>query len=316
MLPPEPSFGAPAGADASTEIHPERDWVPVWQGPRSRCRDLALVLEAAALPYAFSERAGDFALLTPASQAALVRAEIGHFLGEPERAAAHAHPAPAFRGVAAGAIGYGLVLIAVAYCAGIHLFGVDWLDAGSVDAASGSRGEWWRAVTALTLHLTPEHLFGNLLFGIGAGVLLARLVGPGVAWLSILASGACANLLERVIAPHGYSAVGASTAVFAALGILAGYAWRRRLGLRERWIYRAAPIAAGVSLLALLGAGNIHVDVLGHLLGFLCGLALGSVFALARLPRSGARGPQALAALAALALVGAAWTFALRAALG
>ncbi len=315
MLPPEPPFGASASAVASTEIHPELDWVAVWQGPRTRCRDLALVLEAAALPYAFTERGAEFALLTPASQAALVRSEIGHYLREPGRAATPARP-PSFRGVAAGAIGYGLVLLAVAYCAGIRLFGVDWLDLGSVTADPGSRGEWWRAITALTLHLTPEHLFGNLLFGIGAGVLLARLIGPGVAWLSILASGASANLLELLIAPAGYSAVGASTAVFAALGILAGYAWRRQLGLRERWIYRVTPVAAGVALLALLGAGNIHVDVLGHLLGFLCGLALGSVYAFARLPRSGAAGPQAVAAAAAIALVGVAWALALRGALG
>ena len=302
-MPPEPSFD------------PERDWVPIWQGARARCRDFALVLEAAALPYAFVERDDGYALLTPPSQAALVSAEIGRYMAEPERSAGE-RPHPSFGGVAAGAIGYGLVLIAIAYSAGIHLFGVDWLDAGAVDASPGLRGQWWRAVTALTLHLTPEHLFGNLLFGIGAGVLLGRLIGPGVAWLSILASGACANLLELIVSPQGYSAVGASTAVFAALGMLAGYAWRRQLGRRERWIYRVTPIVAGVALLALLGAGNIHVDVLGHLLGFLCGLALGSLYALAGLPRGSARGPQAAAAAVTVLLVAGAWVLALRGALG
>jgi len=96
-------------------------------------------------------------------------------------------------------------------------------------------------------------------------------IGAGGAWASILGAGAIANYMEILISPPAHRAVGASTAVFAALGLLAGLAWRQRLTLRERRWYRWAPIISGVCLLTLLGAGSGHVDVLGHALGFLCG---------------------------------------------
>jgi membrane associated rhomboid family serine protease len=66
-----------------------------------------------------------------------------------------------------------------------------------------------------------------------------------------------------------------------------------------------------VSLLAALGAGSEHVDVLGHLLGFLVGVVLGWVYALAGIPRTRHAAPQNLAAgIGALLIVGG-WVMAL-----
>ncbi len=270
------------------------------------------MLEAAALPCELVETAGEVELWTPVSQAALVRREIQRYLAEAGRGGAGDSNEAVRGGAAAGAIAYGAVLLAVAYAAGRRLFGIDWLDAGAVDAASGRRGEWWRAFTSLTLHLGPEHLLGNLLFGIAAGALVSRQLGGGIAWLSILAAGAIANGIEVAIAPANYRAVGASTAVFAALGILSGRAWHGRARTRERWLYRTAPLGAGVALLALFGAGKQHVDVLGHALGFLVGVAFGAVHGFAGTPRRDGRALQlAAGALAAFALAGA-WFLALR----
>ncbi|HVC02579.1 MAG TPA: rhomboid family intramembrane serine protease [Steroidobacteraceae bacterium] len=312
MLPGERPVDGAARA-AGLDPDPGQSWVPICGGSRALCREYGLVLEAAALPYDLFEEGGTCTLWTPASQAVLVRAELARYAAEGPRAAAPA-PQPPFGGAAAGAIGYGFTLLLVAYCAGIGLFGVDWLDAGAIDADSGMRHEWWRAITSLTLHLGPEHLFGNLLFGIGAGVLLSRQLGAGVAWLSILGAGAFANLVELAIAPVAYRAAGASTAVFAALGMLTGHAWRLRTGARERWLYRAAPLGAGVALLALLGAGTKHVDVLGHVLGFLAGLGLGSFYALIGMPRSRRRRVQAASGAIAAAAIAIAWILALRSA--
>jgi membrane associated rhomboid family serine protease len=214
-----------------------------------------------------------------------------------------------FSGALLGAMGYVLLLLLVAYCAGIGLFGADWLSAGALDA--GAAHEWWRALTALTLHLDQEHLLGNLLFGVFAGMAVGRLLGPGVAWASILAAAALANYAEILIAPATHRAVGASTAVFAALGLLAGLAWRRRLTLRERRWYQWAPLIAGICLLTLLGAGDAHVDVLGHALGFLFGVALGWLYARAGLPRSRSSRLQLAAGAGAVALLCVAWLTAL-----
>ena len=252
------------------------------------------MLEAQAIEHEVLE-SGDFWSLA-VTPALVHRAhdEIGRYSAErsvPRSRPILSEPHP---GAAIGAAGYVLILLTTAYCTGIALFGADWLSIGAVKA--GSAGEWWRAVTALTLHVDQEHLLGNLLFGVFAGIGAGRLLGPGVAWSSILGAAALANYVEILIAPPAHRAVGASTAVFAALGLLAGLAWRRRLTLRERGWHMIAPLIAGVCLLTLLGAGTAHVDVLGHALGFLFGVAVGWLYARAEIPRDHAAPVQIAAA--------------------
>jgi rhomboid protease GluP len=282
----------------------------VFRGPKALCHEFSLVLEAKAIEHEIFESSGSWVLTV--SPALLHRAyeEMSRYSAErsvQREVPRHVEP---FAGAALGAIGYTLFLLLTAYCAGASVFGVDWLTVGSLEA--GAANEWWRAVTALTLHLDQEHLLGNLLFGIVAGIAAGRLLGPGVAWASIVGAGTLANYAEILVAPSSHRAVGASTAVFAALGLLAGLAWRQRLTLRERRWYRWAPLIAGVCLLTLLGAGNAHVDVLGHALGFLFGIGVGWVYARAEIPRSRGNLLQVAAGLGAVLWVVAAWLMALR----
>ncbi len=286
--------------------------VAVYRGTRAACFEHGLVLEAQGVAYDLVEIDGSWALLVPPASAGLARDELTRYAAE--RGTAREAPAAMtpFGGAAIGAAGYAIVLLLTAYCAGIQWLGVDWLDSGALDARPGGASEWWRSITALTLHLDQAHLLSNLLFGVGFGILAGRVFGPGFAWASILAAGAAANYLDMLISPQAHRAVGASTAVFAALGLLAGFSWRQRLTLREQFRYRWAPLFAGVCLLAFLGAGAEHVDVLGHALGFTAGIALGWVYARARLPRSRGSGIQAAAGTLALALIALAWLCALR----
>ena len=152
---------------------------------------------------------------------------------------------------------------------------------------------------------------GNVLFGAVAGIAAARLPGPGVAWAGVLGAATLANFVEALIAPAAHRAVGASTAVFAALGLLAGMAWRQRLSLRERRWYRWGPLIAGVCLLTLLGAGSAHVDVLGHALGFAFGLLVGWIYVRANIPEKRGRLLQVVTGAGAVLLVGVAWFLAL-----
>jgi rhomboid protease GluP len=281
-----------------------------FRGSKSLCHEFSLVLEAKAIEHEMFESGGSWVLCVSPALVHRAYEEMSRYSAErsvPREVPRHAEP---FAGAALGAIGYALVLLITAYCAGAGVFGVDWLTAGALDA--GAAGEWWRVVTALTLHLDQEHLLGNLLFGIVAGIAAGRLLGPGVAWASIVGAGALANYAEILLAPSSHRAVGASTAVFAALGLLAGLAWRQRLTLRERRWYRWAPLIAGVCLLTLLGAGNAHVDVLGHALGFLFGVAVGWVYARAEIPRSRGNLLQIATGIGAVLLVGTAWLVALR----
>jgi membrane associated rhomboid family serine protease len=270
-----------------------------------------LVLEACGIEHEMTHEGEAGSLWVAAGQLQKAYEELSRYAAErgvPRRAAEPViapHP-----GAAVGIFFYILILLAVAYAAGAQLFGADWLTLGSLDA--NARGEWWRSVTALTLHLDQEHLLGNLLFGVVAGIAASRLLGPGVAWAGILAAAVLANYAEALITPITHRAVGASTAVFAGLGILSGMAWRQRLSLRERLWYRWAPLIAGICLLTLLGAGTAHVDVLGHGLGFLFGLTVGWIFVRSdmQLRRGAAR--QLIAGAGAVLLICVAWVLALR----
>jgi membrane associated rhomboid family serine protease len=64
-------------------------------------------------------------------------------------------------------------------------------------------------------------------------------------------------------------------------------------------------------LLTLLGAGNAHVDVLGHALGFLFGVGVGWIYARAGVPRNRGSRLQIAMGAGAAALVCAAWLLAL-----
>ncbi len=286
--------------------------VAVYRGTRAACLEHGLVLEAQGVAYDLAELDGTWALLVPPAAVDLARDELTRYAAE--RGIAREVPATVtpFGGAALGAAGYAIVRLLTAYCAGIQWRGSDWLESGARAARPGGASEWWRAITALTLQVDQAHLLSNLLFGAGFGILAGRVFGPGVAWASIVAAGGAANYLDMLISPYAHRAVGASTAVFAALGLLAGFSWRQRLTLREQFRYRWAPLFAGVCLLAFLGAGGERVDVLGHALGFMAGIALGWVYARARLPRSHGSGLQAAAGALALALIALAWLFALR----
>lgn len=292
---------------ASVQDDTDRFGVEVFRGSEAASLEFGLVLDAKGLGYERLYADGVWLILVAPAVSDVASDELRRYADERPRRSEFAAPKTIFAGAGVGAALYALVIIVTAYCAGIQLFGVDWLPAGAIESGAGPR-EWWRAVTALTLHVDQEHLLGNLLFGMAAGVLAGRMFGPGFAWLCILVTGAAANYLDMLISPVGHRAVGASTAVFAALGLLAGFGWGQRFDWRERRLYRWAPLFAGICLLALLGAGNEHVDVLGHVLGFAAGIAAGVLLARRGVPRRG----QWLYGTLTLVGIGTAWFLALQ----
>jgi membrane associated rhomboid family serine protease len=210
----------------------------------------------------------------------------------------------------AGPLAYALVVLTVAWLAGHKAWATDWLQAGVLDTAAFRAGESWRAVTALTLHFDVAHLLGNLGFGALFGWLAAQLLGPGIAFGAGTLAAAVANALNASVQPGEHVSAGASTAVFALLGLLAAYSWRRRADQGDRWAYRWAPLVAGVCLLAFTGVGGERTDVLAHLTGFVTGAVAGLLLALRHGRVAGAAG-QWLAGLATIAVFVLAWAMAL-----
>jgi rhomboid protease GluP len=169
-----------------------------------------------------------------------------------------------------------------------HLGFADLIGRGALDTVIiRADGAWWRIVTALTLHADMAHLMGNLVFGLWFLSVLLRCYGVGWGWLLVVLGGAGGNLLNVLF--HGelaHRAIGASTAVFAMLGLLAAYGFRSQ-SLQSRgsrpWYHRWAPIGMAVGLLGWWGTAGAQTDIMGHLFGFSAGLALGHI-AVGRLP--------------------------------
>lgn len=220
-------------------------------------------------------------------------------------------PPPLHRNAWVGCVAYTAWLLGVAYVISNGLVRLDAFHTGELDAARVQSGQWWRAWTALTLHLSGPHLAANLGAGIWFGYLAGRQLGAGVAWLLIVAGGGIANLLEGLLAPPWHQSVGASTAVFTALGVMSAYTWRERLRLPQGWVQRWGPLVAGICLLGWLGTAGKETDIMAHLLGFGIGVLLGATAALPIVSRRLHDVPQWPAGLTALAIMAAAWSFAL-----
>jgi rhomboid protease GluP len=293
----------------ATPMSVEVSLAVVFQGPKALAREYSLVLEARAIEHEVLESEGVWQLtVIPSSQERALE-ELTRYSSERIRPHPVSRFIVPFNGAGIGAAAYASILLLTAYFAGLGLFGKDWYALGTTDA--GARNEWWRAITALTLHVDPAHLFSNLFFGVLIGIAASRLLGPGVTWFAAVFAGACGNYVEMLIAPASHRALGASTAVFAVLGLLAGLAWTERLAFRERIWYRWAPLIVGVCLLTLFGAGGEHVDVLGHFLGFAFGIAAGALCAIAGVPRSRVLSTQILFGAAAAMSICLAWLLAL-----
>jgi rhomboid protease GluP len=170
-----------------------------------------------------------------------------------------------------------LALISVFYWQGQDFSLVERAASSSVRLIG--HGEWWRPFTALFLHADLPHLAGNLVGGVVFATLVARAIGPLLGWVLILSCGTLGNaLVSRLTYPEAFVSLGASAAVFAALGILSGLGMAQTLGDQARlpWLRISAPFLAGLILLGWLGGGGSeNTDVLGHVLGFGSGLVVG-----------------------------------------
>lgn len=284
----------------------EAEWTPVGAARRQRhADDLVLVLHSQGLD-AQARRARDgYVVEARAHEAERARALLATWerenVREPEPPPEPLAPFPwlAMAALAAALLGFFAVT-------GERAAGSEWFVRGAARTSRIQAGEWWRAVTALTLHADSGHVLGNVLAGtLFAGTLFRRF-GSGVGFALLVASGTLGNLANAFFrSAGGHSVVGASTAVFAAVGALAADALVRRRVPRGG---RLAPLGAGLGILAMLGTSE-RADVWAHFFGLAAGLALGAPLAVL-LPRSPAAVWQLAAAAAAAGLVLGAWSLA------
>ena len=287
-------------------------WSVAFEHPAvAACSDRALVLTSLDIPHEILHVDGLCRLVVPNEYLERARYEIWAYETENRAGPAPPPPVPVTEQDGLPGILFYIGTIGLfAWLTGEAMFGRDWLAAGRIDGRLLRDGELWRTFTALTLHLDIRHLLGNMGFGAFFGYFAGRLAGSGVAWLTVVVSAAIANGINTLLLDVSHRSIGASTAVFAALGLLVGFVWRARLMSQERWPYRFGPLIGGFALLTFTGTGTENTDIGAHLMGFICGFGGGYL-----LVRYAARLDDAVtqsrAGGAALALVLGSWMIAL-----
>ena len=265
-----------SGERVGRKHDPASKWVPVGVTPEEELANLwSLVLHAADIEHGLRHGETGWQLLVAEENISEAREELLLFSEEnrnwpPERTARSGQESVVensppvlpvmgalvvFHAVTGGGLGRG-----------------HWFDLGALDRARVmDDGQWWRLITALTLHADSVHLLGNIFFG---GLLvhsLCRHLGSGIAWFSVLLAGVLANAINVLLHGESYRSVGFSTAVFGMVGMLSGMRLRRIGG----WQEMVLALGSAASLLALMGASGERTDLGAHFWGVVVGLLVG-----------------------------------------
>lgn len=289
----------------------DEGWTVIFDSTsRQACNDRALVLTSLKIPYEILSDNIRYVLAVPVEVEEKAKYEIWQYDKENQPVPRHKPKlVPEFQNPVPGVIVYIVIVCLVAWLAGESVFNRDWVAAGRVDGQLIRQGEWWRTLTALTLHSGLRHIAGNIGFGVVFGILAGRLFGSGLTWFCVVVASGFANILNTLLLASDHKSIGASTAVFAALGLIAGFVWRAKLMAQDRWAYRLGPIVGGIALLAYTGTGGPNTDIGAHLAGFVCGFGFGMLLTLLpKIPSS--RQFQLLCGASAVAILTIAWAVA------
>ncbi len=140
------------------------------------------------------------------------------------------------------------------------------------------KGQWWRLLTSMFLHIGIMHLLFNGFALFQLGTLYESWTGSAKFSALYFATGLAGSLASTLF--HGLRgsptvSAGASGAIFGLLGALIALLLKRRDRLlpQARSLLQQLAFWAGINI--LLGFTGMSLDNAAHLGGFLSGLALG-----------------------------------------
>jgi membrane associated rhomboid family serine protease len=321
---------------------PPETWIQIaWTANAEALASWRLTLEALGIPFVLQplEPNGGWAFFVAEEDAGRAREALRAALDEEwgdearqereqQRLRDEAARAEAQRGRLSwipGAL-FAVALVEFAVLAGLGDAGwhTRWFEAGA-NVLALTRTEPWRAVTSLTLHADQAHLLLNAIAAMFLLPLACEFWGTGVGIFLTVLAGAAGNWVEAHVGGNLLS-VGASTALFGALGVAGGTRVLRR-GTSWGEAFRVGVVV--LVMFAMFGLGGetrdpldilfpnpatphvqSHVDILAHVLGLGFGVAFGAAARglLRERPRPWL---QWLAGGATLAMVVGAWALAL-----
>lgn len=244
---------------------------------RAQADTFGLVLLASGIEHRIVKGASGWEVRVPEAMTTAARETIRSYLNE-NREIPSLPGQPSAKHTRTFAAVWGVLTVLVVHAA-VHS-GPDAQAFARVYGASARQilnGEWYRCATALLLHADVVHLAGNMAGIAVFGTAVCSVMGWGVGWALMVASGILGNLLNAWFYEFGHSSIGASTAVFGAVGLLSVYQFVHKIRRPGERFQAVLPLMAGMALLAFLGAAR-NSDIMGHLFGFLAGVALGGGF--------------------------------------
>ena len=144
---------------------------------RRACADRALVLAAAQIPHQIVDDLSGCALVVPAEFSPRAIEELRLYDEENPPLRPQKPVQFVYQNAVPGIIAYIIAIVLFAWLSWGSAFNQDWLAAGRIDGALVRSGEWWRSITALTMHADLRHLIGNIVFGAFFGLLAGTLNG-------------------------------------------------------------------------------------------------------------------------------------------
>lgn len=315
--PPEPARLEPSHGDDAFDDEPQARTIPMRSSRKAR--EAALVLQSIPIWHAVRHDLDGVALVVRSEDYATATKALERYEEEnrdwpPRRTTERLGHARSW-----ATAWVFLAVAAFTLATGPASSGSRWFTRGASVAGMVLSSEPWRAVTALTLHADSVHVMGNVISGTIFMSAIQRRVGMGAAALTVLASGIAGNVgnawFQHFMGRDGHGSIGASTAVFGAVGILAATQLFADRGTKRSLVDLIAPVIGGLALLGALGASP-ESDLGAHLFGFLSGLLVGVVTSPWLMRRRSARTStwlQAALGAAALAIVLGSWQLAMRA---
>ncbi len=136
-------------------------------------------------------------------------------------------------------------------------------------------GQWWRLITSTFLHAGILHLGFNMFALLYLGILLE----PWAGWERFTAVYFLSGLAASVASLHWHRAAAAVGASGAIMGLCGMFLAVLTTPLPTRAMKRALlPPILFFAFFNLVGGRKMNVDLVAHLGGFVCGVALGYLF--------------------------------------
>lgn len=237
-----------------------------------------LVLSAYDLPYSIANSSGGWEIRVESSIHTKATGLIEQYLREnPPHSASAKADSPEYAKTFS-AIWVSLLLLTIHIATNLSDKTEQLFKLYSASAFDITHGEIYRTVSSLMLHAGYVHLAGNIAGIAIFGTAVCTIAGAGAGWMIVLLSGILGNLFNAVLFQHGHHSIGASTAVFGAIGFLAAHRFYDKITLKGQRSQAWLPLAGGLALLSFLGAG-FRSDLTAHLFGFLAGMILGLSYA-------------------------------------